>query len=199
MTETTEARERLADERDLFEAWYVADAPMPFTQESIKALREGDHYGAHRHALNGKWEGWQARALLSPAPAAAPVPPGVDRKTVQYWRDDAFEAAAQIVERYVAGNPHTGQTFGGCPADIRAMKSRLTSASVASPVADGAGEGKLREAAADLIATATDTYKARNGRTMGIEADDGEKCWIVHSDQIEALRLALSPKPTGEG
>lgn len=41
------------------------------------------------------------------------------------------------------------------------------------------------------------TYKAGNGRDVGIEADDGEKCWIVHSDDIEALRAAIA-KARGE-
>lgn len=52
------------DERDVFEAWYVKDAKRHgfknMTVESVKSLREGEHYGAHRHMLNGKWEGWQA-------------------------------------------------------------------------------------------------------------------------------------------
>jgi hypothetical protein len=35
-----------------------------------------------------------------------------------------------------------------------------------------------------------DRYKKRNGHKAGIEADDGEKCWIVHSDLISALECA---------
>jgi hypothetical protein len=35
------------------------------------------------------------------------------------------------------------------------------------------------------------TYRARNGREIGIQADDGEKCYIVHSDLIFALETAL--------
>lgn len=51
-------------ERDAFEAWYCDNAasqgyPMP---DGIANLREGNHYGEHRVMLNGKWEGWQARA-----------------------------------------------------------------------------------------------------------------------------------------
>lgn len=34
------------------------------------------------------------------------------------------------------------------------------------------------------------TYRTRNGRDVGIEADDGEKCFIIHSDYIDALRDA---------
>lgn len=50
----------------------------------------------------------------------------------------------------------------------------------------------LEEAARNLINSRFDTYKARNGRRMSIEADDGEKCWIVHFDEMHELELALS-------
>lgn len=50
---------------------------------------------------------------------------------------------------------------------------------------------RLRDAARDVIDVATDTYTARNGRRVSIQADDGEKCWIIHSDQIELLRGAI--------
>jgi hypothetical protein len=57
------------DEREAFEAWYVADAIRQgfptMTVEEVKNLRDDDHYGAHRAMLNGKWEGWQARASSS--------------------------------------------------------------------------------------------------------------------------------------
>lgn len=53
-----------------------------------------------------------------------------------------------------------------------------------------ASNAEMREAIDDVLGSMSSTYKARNGRTMSIEADDGEKCWIVHSDQIEALRRA---------
>jgi len=39
-----------------------------------------------------------------------------------------------------------------------------------------------------ILDRASGTYKARNGRMMGIEADDGEKCWIIHSDDLNELR-----------
>lgn len=62
------------------------------------------------------------------------------------------------------------------------------------PSDDGdARSNALEEAAQELLDTMSGTYKARNGREMGIQGDDGEKCWIVHSDQIEGLRRALAP------
>lgn len=50
----------------------------------------------------------------------------------------------------------------------------------------------LVEAAEAVIKRMTSTFKARSGRDVGIEADDGEKCWIVHSDEITALEAALA-------
>lgn len=50
---------------------------------------------------------------------------------------------------------------------------------------------RLVEAAQTLIAQMSDTYKARNSKRMSIEADDGEKCYIVHSDDIFSLQSAL--------
>lgn len=67
----------MPDERAAFEAWYAADAnaqtKFTFTPEGIAELRDGDGYGEHRHALNFKWVGWQARAAFS-AQAAPKVP-----------------------------------------------------------------------------------------------------------------------------
>lgn len=49
----------------------------------------------------------------------------------------------------------------------------------------------LREASANLIASASDTYKKRNGHLASFEDDSGEKCWIVPFDAFESLRSAL--------
>ena len=43
----------------------------------------------------------------------------------------------------------------------------------------------------DLISTRFETFKAKNGREIGVQGDDGEKCWIVHSDQMTALEHAI--------
>lgn len=51
---------------------------------------------------------------------------------------------------------------------------------------------ELVEAARDLIARKSDTYTARNGRKMGIQADDGEKCFIIHSDAVFFLESAIA-------
>lgn len=51
-------------EREAFETWYCADAArrgviMP---NGIAGLREGDGYTTNAIMLNGKWQGWNARA-----------------------------------------------------------------------------------------------------------------------------------------
>jgi hypothetical protein len=54
----------------------------------------------------------------------------------------------------------------------------------------------LAEAARALIAARCSTYKARNGRDVGIEDSNGEKCWIVPFDEMADLERALvAPSP----
>ncbi|HMO74109.1 MAG TPA: hypothetical protein PKD48_02100 [Sphingopyxis sp.] len=72
-----------------------------------------------------------------------------------------------------------------------AENAKLRAAVNASARQDG-----VREAAQELLDGLASTYKARNGREIGIEADDGEKCWIVHSDLVTGLRAALSDSST---
>lgn len=55
-----------------------------------------------------------------------------------------------------------------------------------------AAKDKVIEAARTLLARKFANYKAANGREIGIEADDGEKCWIVHSEDVHALESALA-------
>lgn len=63
MTDTTTAD----TERAAFEAWYCDQmrAAGYEADDGIAHLREGNHYGERRVMLNGKWEGWQARAVLA--------------------------------------------------------------------------------------------------------------------------------------
>lgn len=50
----------------------------------------------------------------------------------------------------------------------------------------------LAQSARELLAGVVSTYRSRNGRQMSFEADDGEKCLIVHSDLIAAIEHALA-------
>ncbi len=76
-------------------------------------------------------------------------------------------------------------------AELRAALAQAAETASAIPTA----EALLREAAEGLLSRMTDTYQARNGRRVGIQGDDGEKCWIVHSDDIDELRRALATPP----
>jgi len=49
----------------------------------------------------------------------------------------------------------------------------------------------LHVAAKEVIASASDTYKKRNGHLGSFEDDSGEKCWIVPFDAFESLRSAV--------
>jgi len=50
----------------------------------------------------------------------------------------------------------------------------------------------LLDAVNDLIASASDTYKKRNGHIASFQDDSGEKCWIVPFDAFEAVRSIAS-------
>lgn len=72
-------------------------------------------------------------------------------------------------------------------AAVRALSPAATPVSESEPV---------REAAQALIAARSSTYKARNGRVMGIEDDSGEMMWIVPFDEMLALEDALAKPPS---
>jgi hypothetical protein len=50
---------------------------------------------------------------------------------------------------------------------------------------------RIHLAAKDVIDAKFSTYRARNGRDIGVEDESGEKCWIVPSDLISLLEGAL--------
>lgn len=54
-----------------------------------------------------------------------------------------------------------------------------------------AGSPLLMEAAVEILNNMSSTFIAKNGRQVGIQADDGEKVWLVHSDLIFALQSAV--------
>jgi hypothetical protein len=56
----------------------------------------------------------------------------------------------------------------------------------------------LREAAKRVIAEKFSTFKARNGRDVGIEDDSGEKCWIIGHEAIGQLEYILGVDLTPE-
>ena len=50
---------------------------------------------------------------------------------------------------------------------------------------------RLSDAAREVVQGANQTFTARNGRSVSIEADDGEACLIVHSDPMFQLEAAM--------
>lgn len=49
----------------------------------------------------------------------------------------------------------------------------------------------LLEAARDLVASRSDTFKAGNNKRVGIQDESGEKMWIVPFDEMAALEDAV--------
>jgi NTP pyrophosphatase (non-canonical NTP hydrolase) len=67
------------------------------------------------------------------------------------------------------------------------------------PASPSALVEEMAEAAQNVVDRMSGTYTARNGREVGIQGDDGEKCWIVHSDDVERLRAALAKYDAAKG
>lgn len=65
------------------------------------------------------------------------------------------------------------------------------------PHKEGEDSAEVVDAARDVIASASDTYKKRNGHLGSFEDDSGEKCWIVPFDAFEKLRSALATSERG--
>jgi hypothetical protein len=83
-------------------------------------------------------------------------------------------------------------------AKIEAQSAEIAALQAQLAERDGVIAG-LRDAGQQVIDQMTSTYRARNGREVGIQGDDGEKCWIVHSDYITELCAALSPDTGSAG
>ncbi len=56
---------------------------------------------------------------------------------------------------------------------------------------------RLRGAANDVVQSASNHYKKRNGHLASFQDDSGEMCWIVPFDPFEGLRAALSEAQEG--
>jgi len=156
--------------------------PVEPTEEMVAAGTLSMHPCGFVHNVHVVWG-----QMLSAIPDAAPGRPSAP----------TAERLRSALERIAA--PMPGCEYAATERQEIA-RAALSDAGEGSGVADagavaGSGE-RLVEAAQAVINTMRGTYKARNGREVGIQGDDGEKCWIVHSDQIEDLRRALSPIPS---
>lgn len=96
--------------------------------------------------------------------------------------DEMVNRADSVLSRVKGGIPDT---------TIRlALEAALSAAE--PQTAPSAAVKTLKDAANDVIACASDTYKKRNGHLANFEDESGEKCWIVPFDAFEALRSTLS-------
>lgn len=50
---------------------------------------------------------------------------------------------------------------------------------------------KVIQAARRVFAEKFENIKSANGKEIGVQGDDGEKCFVVHSDAMFALQTAL--------
>lgn len=129
-------------------------------------------------------------------------------ETVAQWLHDEGGFDDSFPGRTWPEHPDdTGQREGGwvkiVPSDVQAkfrdVARRLLTLPATAALSAPQGEvERLRSAAKELLDGLTSTYRARNGREVGIEADDGEKCYIVHSELVAGLRAALA-QTKGEG
>jgi hypothetical protein len=117
------------------------------------------------------------------------------------WRDHQVKEAVR--NAVVAARAEIERLESLHRSEIADMAERFRSVNVSEAVkqlADilPAPAGRLINAATDVIASASDTYKKRNGHLGSFEDDSGEKCWIVPFDAFEGLRSAVAALSASE-
>ena len=129
------------------------------------------------------------RALVERLRASQPLPVcPYDRRSPDYWTtsdNDPCKFCGSINE---VGAPDLCRG-----ADTRVMGEAAEALIYLQAERDRlqAENEALWEAATSLLAQKVDYYTSRNGRRVGIEGDDGEKCWIIPSDAITELERAV--------
>jgi hypothetical protein len=79
---------------------------------------------------------------------------------------------------------------------VLAALDRCSAPTTSLQAPEGVRDDVLATAARELIASRFDTYRAGNNRQVGIQDDNGEKCWIVPFDEMAALEAALKRNRT---
>ena len=94
----------------------------------------------------------------------------------------------------ISGSPVCSITFG----HVRRARTAITALAPAFAAAEAlsAENARLREALTAVCGQSFRTYRARNGRQISIECDDGEAAEIVPSDAMDLARAALNQEPT---
>ena len=155
-------------------------------------------------------------SLQSPPPASegqpfvtAPVEAGLTLvERLRQYRGESFETSEcynglreDAATRLDAQRAEIGKlnfTIESLSAEVERL---LTADRENSELLEAAIEGqsywqaraeRVEGAAQAVIDRMSSTYKARNGREVGIQGEDGEKCYIVHSDEIHALEAVLA-------
>jgi hypothetical protein len=102
-----------------------------------------------------------------------------------HWQIDC-EVKREDVAGMIDSLDEYGMAFVSIP--------RWTCASDAQRAVDayhkGDADPRLIEACRCVIEQRASTYRARNGREVGIQGDDGEKVWLVHSEPMFELESA---------
>lgn len=117
-------------------------------------------------------------------------------ETLARYIRDLTESATDAIEAHgdlVASEPDERHDLADVECEVDAVMLRDTLAKTLSLQEDIA---TLRKAGLAILAHMHETYRARNGREVAIQGDDGEKCWIVHSDYIHDLRTAIEGTPS---
>lgn len=167
------------DERRAFEQWYarhMIENGFSATEQEITDLREGNHYGEHRVMLNGKWEGWQARALSAAQPVAQPV---VDQEPASM--SDNGSCGSQVSGKPVSAEPD--------------RYKRALEAIIANP----GGASAKRIATLALGLNGTEQVSAEAGKGADVDEATAMKGgrW-VRAEDVERMAGELVSLATGE-
>lgn len=117
--------------------------------------------------------------IVTPAPWRTRTLENFGFNIVHYIGGDKFNLA-RIAKVHEEPNARLIELAPSLALRVIALEARLADAD------------KMAEAATALIDRKMSDFKARNGRLVGVQGDDGEKCYIVHSDQIFDLQAALT-------
>lgn len=105
------------------------------------------------------------------------TPSSIQRDRGLVWLEGWFDLAAALIEALLTADREN---------------SELLEAAIEGQSYWQARAERVEGAAQAVIDRMSSTYKARNGREVGIQGEDGEKCYIVHSDEIHALEAVLA-------
>lgn len=154
------------------------DQMVPADEAWKEAVEQVISAWAFAHNIDGSARNDLFARLRARAVAAIPRPDG--------GGDERDRQLCSIINELVVGIMENG---GDALIALKEAAERAQAAILTPP------DDRIRvaiEAANDLVERASDTYRKRNGHIGSVEADDGEKCWIVHSDDLEGLRAALT-------